>query len=182
MVADIISGIAALATLVAVYYARETVRESRKARQEASAAHGEEMTREAQLLEATRTAHEQEMTERRRAQERELRLERLRQLGRVQELLAVTSDIARHEIEHPPEKVAQQFGTWTRTTSGLARIEAALVILEQLGGPALPDVRQLTSALRMMNTPPQRIVGDMMGALAQSIALAENDESLREPI
>jgi hypothetical protein len=38
MVADIVSGSAALATLVAVYYARETVRESNKARQKASTA------------------------------------------------------------------------------------------------------------------------------------------------
>lgn len=139
------------------------------------------MTREAQLLEATRTAHEQEITERQRAHERELWLERLRQIGRVQELLAETSDIARHEIEHPPEKVARQFGTWTRTTSGLTRVEAALVILEKLGGPKMPEVRQVTSTLRMMNTPPQRIVGEMMGELAKSIGLAESDESFREP-
>jgi hypothetical protein len=175
--ADIISGVAALATLVAVFYARATVQESRKGRQEASLAHVEEMTREARLLEATQTAHEREMEERRRAHQREMWLERLRQVGRVQELLAETSDIARHEIEHPPEKVALQFGTWTRTTSGLTRVEAALVILEKLGGPAMPEARQLTSTLRMMNTPPQRIVGDTMGELARSIALAENDES-----
>lgn len=45
MAADIISGFAALATLVAVFYARATVQESRKGRQEASLAHVEEMTR-----------------------------------------------------------------------------------------------------------------------------------------
>jgi hypothetical protein len=59
-----------VAALVTVYYARATVSEARKSRREATAAHGEEMGREEQLLEATRTAHEQEMAERRHTLER----------------------------------------------------------------------------------------------------------------
>jgi hypothetical protein len=44
MVAIIFSGIAAVATLVTVYYARATVSEARRARQEASVAHLEEIS------------------------------------------------------------------------------------------------------------------------------------------
>jgi hypothetical protein len=45
------------------------------------------MTREVQVLEATRTAHEQEMAERERALARQLWLQRLTQLGKLQDLL-----------------------------------------------------------------------------------------------
>jgi hypothetical protein len=65
IVGDISSGVAAAAALLAVSYARATVAVARETRREVSAAHNEEMTREGQLLEATRVAHEQEMAERR---------------------------------------------------------------------------------------------------------------------
>lgn len=181
MPADIFSGIAALAALVTVFYARETVRESRRSRQEASAAHGEEMSREEQLLEATRTAHEQEMAERKRALERDLWVQRLTQLGKVQDLVKETADIARDEIADPPPKIDGGIGTWTRLTGALLRVEAALVILERLGGPTLPEMKRKVKEGRRMNTHPSQIVGDMMDILGRLLDLSVEDESFKEP-
>lgn len=97
--ADIASGVAAVAALLTVYYARATVSEARKSRQETSLAHTEEMSQEAQLLEATTTAHEQEMAERADALARELWLQRLTQLGKVQELLGEAVRLLKPRIQ-----------------------------------------------------------------------------------
>jgi len=112
---------------------------------------------------------------------RDLWLQRLTQLGRVEELLGETADIARFEIASPPEKVASQFGTWTRITGALARVEAALVILELLEGPSLPEIKQMTVDRRRMNTPPQQVVGDTMSALEALRHLSETDPSFKPP-
>ncbi len=139
------------------------------------------MSREGQLLEATQTAHRQEMVDRKRALARELWLQRLTQLGRVHELLGETADIARIEIAHPPAKVAGGLGTWTRVTGALVRVEGALVILEQLEGPALDDIKQKAISLRRMNTPPELVVSEMMGALDQTRHLAQEHECFKPP-
>jgi hypothetical protein len=96
-------------------------------------------------------------------------------------LLGETADIAREEIANPPPKVSGAFGTWTRVTGALARVEVALAILELLGGPALPEVKQMTRDRRMMNTPPALVVGDTMGALERTRDLAEEHPSFRTP-
>jgi hypothetical protein len=179
--ADIASGIASLAALVTVYYARATVGEARAARSESAQAHGEEMDREAQLLQATTTAHEQEMGERRHALERELWLERLRQLGKLQDLLWEAADVGRHEIEAPPQQIAGQPGSWTRLTGVLLRLEAAVVSLELIDGPDLAKVRQMAIECRQIRTPPGKVVSETMSALQVTLHLAENDPKFRPP-
>lgn len=181
VVGDVSSGVAALAALLAVYYARATVSVARKARHEASAAHVEEMAREAQLLEATRAAHEQEMIERQRALDRELWLQRLAQLGKLQDLLWEAADIGRSEIANPPERIAGQPGTWTRLTGVLLRIEAALVSLELLGGPALPKIKQMAANCRQPRIPPGKVVSETMSALERTVHLSESDADFRPP-
>ena len=180
-IGDIASGIAALAALVTVYYARATVLQAREARREASAAHNEEMDREAQLLGATRAAHEQEMAAREHAVDRELWVQRLTQLGKIHDLLGETADIARFEISNPPERIEGQPGSWTRLPGALARVEAALVILERLGGPSLPETRQMTVNCRQMRTPPAQVAGEAMSALGRMQHLAENDPAFKVP-
>jgi hypothetical protein len=181
MVASIFSGVAALAALLTVYYARSTVTEARKARQEARQAHGEEMDREGQLLTATVTAHDREMAERERALERELWLQRLTQLGKVQDIVKETADIARYEVTNRPERIEGGIGTWTRVTGGLLRLEAAIVVLERLGGPELPEMRQTARDGRRMGNPPGPVVGAMMDALARLLHLSEQDASFQPP-
>lgn len=180
-IGDFASGIAAVAALLTVYYARATVAEARRSRREASAAHGEEMSREGQLLDATQAAHQQEMSERQRALASELWLQRLTQLGRVNELLGETADIARIEIANPPAKVAGGLGSWTRVTGALVRVEAALIILEQLGGPSLGDIKQMTIDLRRMNTRQELVVTETMGALDRIKYLAQEHASFKSP-
>lgn len=176
---DIASGVAALAALFTIYYARATVLVARKARQEASAAHGEEMAREAQLLEVTRTAHAQEMAERNRALERELWLQRLAQLGKLQDLLWEAADIGRLEISSPPERIEGQPGSWTRLTGVLLRIEGALVNLELLGGPSLSEIKQMAGNCRQVGVHPGLVVSETMSALQRTVYLSENDPRFR---
>lgn len=181
IISDLSSGIAALAALAAVYYARATVSEAQKARSEASQAHVEAMSRERQLLEATKVAQEQEIAERERALARELWLERLRQLGKLQDLLWEAADIGRFELDNPPRQIAGQSGTWTRLTGVLLRVEAALVSLERLHGPALPEMRQMAVNCRHIGTPPGQVVSETMSALQVTLHLSENDTRFREP-
>jgi hypothetical protein len=181
MIGDIASGVAAVAALLTVYYARATVSVARETRREASAAHNEEMAREAQLLEATRAAHEQEMAERQRALARELWLQRLLQLGKLQDLLWEAADIGRAEIADAPERIAGQPGTWTRLTGVLLRIEAALVSLELLGGPPLADIRQMVGNCRQIGVHPGRVVSETMSALERTVHLSENDANFSVP-
>jgi hypothetical protein len=137
------------------------------------------MAREEQLLEATRVAHEQEMSERRRALERELWLQRLTQLGKLQDLLWEAADIGRSEIANPPPRIEGQPGTWTRLTGVLLRIEAALVSLESLGGPALPEIRQMAANCRQPRVHPGQVVSETMSALDRTVHFSENDASFR---
>jgi hypothetical protein len=180
-IAEVASGIASLGALVTVYYARATVAEARKARSESAQAHGEEMDREAQLLRATITAHSEEMAERRGALERELWLERLRQLGKLQDLLWEAADIGRFEIENPPQQIAGQPGSWTRLTGVLLRVEAAVTSLERLEGPELSTIRQMTANCRQIGTPPGQVVSEAMSGLQVTLHLAESDPNFRSP-
>lgn len=181
IIGGLASGIAAVAALAALYYAHATVSEARKSRREASQAHAEAMAHEMQLLEATKTAQEQEMAERQTVLAKEMWLERLRQLGKLQDLLWEAADIGRREIDNPPPQIAGQLGTWTRLTGVLLRVEAALVSLEQLGGPVLPDMRQMVMNCRQIGTPPGRVVSEAMSALQVTLHLSETETSLLSP-
>jgi hypothetical protein len=179
MVADVLSAVggvasvvAAGAALVTVVYARATVIQARVGRREAKDAHAEETRQQAQLLEATRTAHEQEIVEREKALASEMFLQRLVHLGRITDLLGDVADVARaEEIDPPP------------TTAGtmMARLEDAITIFESLGGPPLAAAEKLSREDRMPNTPPMRILGDAMSALDEIAFLARENNSLTQP-
>jgi hypothetical protein len=180
--ADIAPGVAAVAALLTVYYARATVSEARKSRREASSAHTEEMSREAQLLEATTAAHEQEMVARADALARELWLQRLTQLGKVQELLgeaveAAHSEIGKRQLGSP---AIVGIGS-TQLSSALLRVEAALVILARLGGPVLPEVRNMAEKGRNAGASRHEVEADAVRAIAATRFLAETDERFGMP-
>ncbi len=69
----------------------------------------------------------------------------------------------------------------TRTTGMLARLEAAIVIFESLGGPPIAKAEQLSKEGRRANTPPMKIVGDAMGALDEITFLAQGNDRLVQP-
>src|SRR5665647_3051360 len=169
-VGSISTVVAALAALMTIVLARKTVAEARAGRSEARGAHLAEMDQQAVFLEATTTAHEREMQARANALASELVLQRLAQVGRVEELIGEVSDIARFEIEHPPLPIEGQIGTWTRITCALARLEAAIVICERLGvaggvADVLAEARKMSIEYRRVRTPPESVVGATMGML-----------------
>jgi hypothetical protein len=180
-VGGLASVVAAGAALVTIMYARATVVQARTARQEASQAHAEEAQQQAQILEATRLAHEQEMAERERALASELYLQRLVHLGRITDLLGEVADVARIEQAQPPPLIEGTPFRLTRTTGMLARLEAAVVIFESLGGPQLAKAEQLSKEGRRANTPPMRIVGEAMAVLDEITFIAKDDARLTMP-
>jgi hypothetical protein len=180
-VGGVASVVAAGAALVTVLYARATVVQARTARREARDAHAEETRQQAQLLEATRMAHEQEMREREKALASEMFLQRLVHLGRVTDLLGEVADVARIEQVQPPPLIEGTPFKLTRTTGMLARLEAAIVIFESLGGPPIAKAEQLSKEGRRANTPPMRIVGDAMSALDEITFLAKDNDRLVQP-
>jgi hypothetical protein len=181
VVGGIASVIAAGAALVTVIYARATVVQGRAARRESRDAHAEETRQQAQLLEATKLAHEQEMTERKKALASDLFLQRLAHLGRITDLLGEVADVARIEQVHPPPLIEGTPFRMTRTTGMLARLEAAIVIFESIGAPPLAKAEQLSKEGRRANTPPMRILGDAMAALDEITFIAKDNDRLTMP-
>jgi hypothetical protein len=92
----------------------------------------------------------------------------VRQLSRIMELVGETADIARVEIEHPPERIGVgQPGTWTRTTGFLRRIDAQAAVYDRLGGPPLPDaLKSFIRTARQLPTNQKRMVGEAEDILA----------------
>jgi hypothetical protein len=180
------SAVAVVAALATVFLAYRTVSEAKAARREARQAHIQDIGEQSRLFEATRAAHEAELKGREKALRAELVLQRLAQVGTIQELLGEVADIARIEIAHPPPPMEGFPGTWTRVSGALARLEAAIAICERLGGgPALTGVlaeaRNMSNDCRMQGTPPQRVVGEAMSAIEGMTFVTETDESLVVP-
>jgi hypothetical protein len=92
----------------------------------------------------------------------------VRQLARIMELVSDVAEVARVEIQEPPERIGVgQPGTWTRTTGLLSRIDAQAAVYDRLGGPPLPDaLRSFTRSARQLPTRQQRMVGDAEGVLS----------------
>lgn len=182
MVGEAATVVAAGAALVTVLFAGATVRQAKDTRKEQSKAHQEEMAQYAELVHATTAAHQREMAERERAFQAELVLQRLAQIGRVMELAGEAADLARADIANPPPPTGIGNGTWTRVTGALARLEAAAVIYERLGGPQLPpEIKTFSIEGRRMGTSPKLVVGEAMSVLEKLKHLAETDASLAPP-
>jgi len=164
VVADIFSGIAAVAALVTIWFARQTVSEARK------------------LLAATVSAHQQEMAERQRAYDRELWLQRLTQLGNVQDLLGEVLDSTHAELHGRGFRAPTNIGlSATQLASAVLNAEAAIVILGRLGGPVLAEVLSLLGKGRIASTSLQEFVADVTRSLAAVRALVETEQSLGPP-
>jgi hypothetical protein len=181
MVANIAAVLAAIAAFVTVYYARATVRETGASRREQSIAHEEEMGREAQLLEATRTAHKQEMAERQHALNSEIWLRRLTQVARLQDLLGRTIEAARERIAVQTRPYVEP-DSLDRLPIVLIQTEGALAVLTQLGGPEPPEaLRRLLKQGRQGGTSLHDIARDAVVALSSVTDLLDTDDSFKSP-
>jgi len=178
---DVLTLLAVVAALLAVWYARATVRIARDARKDAATAHAEQMARLAEQLQASTKAHQQEMISRDRQLDRDLWVQRLTRLGRLQDLLGETADIGRAEIEAPPPRIHGQPGTWTRVTGALLRVEAELSILELLGCELPSDIRKTATDCRRVGVQPGEVVSRTMSALQVVLHAAENNPAFRPP-
>lgn len=182
-VGSIASVVAAVAALVTVWFAKQTVSEARAARSEAKTAHSSEMGEQRRLLDATKVAHEAEMAQRERAMESELVLQRLAQVGRIQELLGEIAHGASYEISNPPPDDNTGKDRWTRVTGGLARLEAAIAICQRLGGSealkgSLAEARRMASDCRERGIPRQLVVDEATRTLNGITLMTETDPSL----
>jgi hypothetical protein len=134
------------------------------------------MVHEADLLAATTTAHAQEISERGRAVAREMWLGRLTQAAKLQELLAETIGATAENISEQARPYVQP-GSADRLASVLLRIEGAVAVLAQLGGPEPPEaVRRILQRGRQGGTSLHAALG--LSAIAD---LLKDDESFKPP-
>jgi hypothetical protein len=170
---------AAVAALITIWYARATVGEARTARREASDAHTEEMAEQRRALEASTAAHQEQMQERQRALATEIKLQQVVQLERVAEVLTGLADTARAEAIHPSGRpVTDQTGRrLTGIPAILARLAAAVALLDALGGPHLVTASQL--ARQPGGTHPETMLSNAIDALREIESLARNEERLK---
>lgn len=147
--------IAALAALVTIFFARSTVQEARLARRD------------------NHQAHEEEMAERAIALAAELRLQRIKQIEVVAEVLVDLIETARSEyIDPPPRTNPPMPFRATLIPTLLSRLGTALAILHSLEGPELPKAQQLAKQGFSVGTPPMNIVNDGAEALREVEAAA----------
>lgn len=173
MVANISSVIAVLAALAAVYYARQTVGVARRSFDE-----------QVKLLEATTKAHEREMTERRRALQQELWLQRLTQLVTLQDLLGEAAEMAYREIERckaEGKKADVRPDDTGQLPSAILRVEVGATILGRLGGPSSTQVTKLVAEGKKGGTSLHHIAGTARRALVAVRDLVASDESFKPP-
>lgn len=134
--------VAAVAAVGAVYFARDTVKESVAGRKDAAKHHAAQIAEIKAATAASAEQHRIEMADRVRAFEAERALELITQLQRVHDHLFEYVDAAQSELLDPPEVVQGEDGTTfsaTRLPAQYIRLRSELVILSQLDGPDMRD-------------------------------------------
>lgn len=140
----VFAAVAAIATIVAVIYARETVRESQAATKTIVEQHREQIAELKASVAASDASSQRELLERRIAFDHDLAVQRLRQLQHIAEALTELIHAAREERTNPSERIMDiQPGRGLSSTRIPAlqrqlRIEAR--ILKELDGPDLSEV------------------------------------------
>ena len=179
-VGGIASFVGAAAVLIAVLYARETVREARAARAEAHADHLETIREQEKATDAARDAQRVEMADRERAYQAERALQRGAQVQRIADLLLELVEVARDEDLNPPPMASGGAFRSTRIPALVIRLRGALGHLAALGGPALETTEKLARE-RQTGDSPLTTLGDAVSSLAEIEFAVANDDSLRIP-
>jgi hypothetical protein len=178
-VGGIAAVVAAIAALITIGFAWATVRQASAARKEASNAHKEEMAEQRRAFQASTAAYQEQLQERERALAAEIKLQQVDQLERIAEVLMDLAATARaEEIDPPGRSVNDQTGRrLTGVPTVLARLRAALALLDALGGPELPTARLLGD--QPGGTPKQRTLSNAIDALREIESLARNEDRLK---
>lgn len=139
-VETIASVVAAVAAVGAVYFARDTVREAIKDRDVASKRHQEQISQLTSLLGATKAAHDEEASDRRRLYDHDLIIRRVAQIQRISDTLSELMDAARSEWSNATPRYDLGNGRMLAATPVMAlqtRIRLEVQVLRSLGGPQL---------------------------------------------
>lgn len=190
------SVVAALAALVTVIFARNTVRETQAGRREALAQHRELMVEEQRATDAieaarqatetlARTTTEAQASERQAAAlalSSRVTLQRIVQLERIALTLGRVAQTAREEAHTPPPVLpGPQPIPLSRLPTLLQELDAAVSLYERLGAQPINSAAELARRGYSVGIPPTRVLGEAHTALDELRRLAENDPALRLP-
>lgn len=174
--------ITTLAAVVALYYAREAVRQTnenqhqahqwrvedteaqRRVQQDADAAHAENIAQLRQLQESSAKAHAEEMAERAKALDADRRLQRLAALQRIADAVGELASIAWDESENPPVSKPMMLPR-SRIHMAQQRVGTAVAAYRALGGQPIEAVDRLVERTHMAGSPPDPWFGDAVSAL-----------------
>ena len=158
--------IAASAALIALRFARATVRESQEARAANQLAHHEEMEEASRRTLAAEQQYRAEVKERAQAEAAHLVDRQLEQLERISDLLLLIVEVARDETRNPPERLGPGI-TGTRLPGILMRLDNAVSVLDSLGGPKPTKAASLAERGYGAGSRPIQWVGDGIDALLE---------------
>jgi hypothetical protein len=161
------AGVAALAALGTLIYARKTVQGADQLLAATRRAHDEEMA-------ARRQGLEQEMLERQRALEQEISLRRIEQAQRVLDAAIELREVAFLVVATRDPEANRE-----RLPSRGARLGAALAGLTALGGPPLDQIAELAAQVEEKTLPEIQIMGQSELAIREMRNLFATEPALR---
>ncbi len=188
-VGDLAALVAAGAALKTVSYARATLKEQRDADKQAREADAkaqkareDTVFNQMALVATTEEAHQREMTERQRAYDRDLVLQRHGALARIIDIIGEVADVARHEVHNPaPSMGVGVPGRWSPLPGMLSRLEVACAVLVSLGSPMLVKAAEMARQDKHVTTRPAEVVAHSIDAMMEIDDLVRNDATLALP-
>jgi hypothetical protein len=163
-VETIASVIAAGGAVVAVYFARDTVKESITGRAEAARHHGEQIAAMQNATEAAAKQHQAEMDDRRKVALADAFDRQFRQLGEVIEMVLQIGNVARTDPRLATSPSVQVKGN-PQIPSMLIALEGAITVLAALGVPNPPETYKLVHDGRNAGTAVLDVANMSVGAL-----------------
>ncbi len=170
IVGTVIGAIGAIAALATIWYARETVLDTRASRLEGHQEHEAELAELRQMLEAftaaradadrqhtaamgqqqaaldaTVKAHQEQQAVQAHALDTQVRLQRLHLMGRLADVLADLAEVCRFEATTPELLTHSNGRPVTRIPQIRSQLQVTLRLLAAAGGPTFPEVDEVTN-------------------------------------
>jgi hypothetical protein len=144
LASTVFAAVAAVATIVAVIYARKTVNESKAATKAVAEQHREQIAELKASAAASHAASQKDLLGRRIAFDHDLAIRRLEQLQRIADALTELIHAAREERTQPSARITDIQPGRAVSSTGIPALQRQLAIevriLKQLGGPNLSEV------------------------------------------
>jgi hypothetical protein len=173
----VFAAIAAGAALAAIYLAAQTVKESRKASKEASAAHEAALAEQKELFQATNAGRREAVEAATHAFNRDLIAERMQTLSRIADRLREIADVARDERGPRPDLL-----TWSSIPGIATHLEVEIALYRALRGLGSEDLISFASRAKHRGAARETIVGEAIDELAKLSALiaVERDQLAKQ--